>query len=243
MHLFDGGRFAEAFHVFIFMSRLSITPFVVSIRNFVNVIVGKDAQSSIGHRAHFGGVDKQNIVAALTVDTVLAVSVSAQDKEAGGDAGGEEELVGQAHNGIDHRMVHHILAHVFLAAVVGGHRPVGHHNPGGAGVAQVVPKGLHPHIVGVAIGGEFVPGPKQARIDFGEVFGMPVAHVKGRIGEDIIGFKVGKLVVQKGVPQFDIKGKVAQHQVHQAQPQGLGGHFLTVDGNIAAVSAVLLQEF
>jgi hypothetical protein len=72
----------------------------------------------------------------------------------------------------------------------------------------------------------------------------PVADVEGRVGQDEVGAQVGVLVAGEGVGGLAAQVEVdaADGQVHRRQAPGGGVGFLPVDGHVAQLAAVGLDE-
>ena len=99
---------------------------------------------------------------------------------------------------------------------------------------------LQPGEVGVA-------GGRRAVLPAGVVIadaGIPLLHVEGRIGHDVIGAQVRVLVIGKGVGWFlaEVEVDAPDHHVHGGQPPGGGVVLLAVDRDIAELAAMLFDE-
>ena len=96
----------------------------------------------------------------------------------------------------------------------------------------------HPGEVGVAFGGQ---AELPAHV---VVLAEPVGVVEGWIGEDVVGAQVGVQVAAEGVGVFgaEVGFDAADGQVHHGQAARGGVAFLAVDGDVAELAAVGLDE-
>jgi hypothetical protein len=75
-----------------------------------------------------------------------------------------------------------------------------------------------------------------------EEFAAPVAHVEGRVGEDVVGLEVWVAVVVEGVAVGDLAFYTADGEVHPGEaPGGIVG-FLAVDAYVVEPAPVLGDE-
>jgi len=68
------------------------------------------------------------------------------------------------------------------------------------------------------------------------------AVVEGRIGEHVVGLEVGVPVVVEGVAVGDLRVDTSDGEVHLCQPPGGVVRLLPVDGDVADLAAVGLDE-
>ena len=126
---------------------------------FAVVAAGKHAQRAGLHRAELAGVDEERLALAVpaAVLEVPAGLAAGEEPEAGGDAGGQEELGRQRDDAVHQVGLDDALADVALAAGAGGERAVGHDEAGDSAAVpvrrgQMVDEVLDPGVVGVAEG-------------------------------------------------------------------------------------------
>ena len=60
----------------------------------------------------------------------------------------------------------------------------------------------------------------------------PVAHIEGRVGEDVVGLEVGVAVVVEGVAVGDLALDAADGEVHAREPPGGVVRLLAVDADV-----------
>jgi hypothetical protein len=176
---------------------------------------------------------------------VLAGLVAGEEPEAGGDAGGEEELGRQRDDAVHQVGLDDALADLALAAGAAGERAVGHDEAGHAAAAavgrrEVVDEVLDPGVVGVADGRRAVA---PAHV-VGQELARPVGDVERRIGEDVVGLEVGVQVAQEGVGglRAEVGLDAADGEVHVRQPPGGRVGLLAEDGDVGLLPAVGLDE-
>ena len=90
LNLFQFGGFAEAGDVFVFAGLLLPPPGVIGVGDFLDVFVRQFPVGAVHHAAHFAGVDKKNLAAAVPVAAVPLVP--GQEPEARRNWGGIEQL-------------------------------------------------------------------------------------------------------------------------------------------------------
>jgi hypothetical protein len=106
---------------------------------------------------------------------------------------------------------------------------------------EVVEHVLQPGVVGVALGRVAV-NPAGVAL---QAAVPPVADVERRVGEDEVGPQVRVLVAGEGVGGLfaQVEVDAADGEVHRRQPPGGGVGFLPVDGHVAQLAPVGLDEF
>ncbi len=149
-----------------------------------------------------------------------------------------EELARQRHHAVHEIGLDDGFANLALARLVGRHRAVGEHEAREPGGRQVIDEVLHPGEVGVARGRHAV----DPALVVLEQFAAPVAVVERRVGEHIVGLEVGVRVVVEGVAVTDLCVDAADGEVHLGQPPGGVVRLLAVDGDVAELAAVRLDE-
>ncbi len=104
-------------------------------------------------------------------------------------------------------------------------------NPARPGGREVMNEMLHPGVIGVA-GGRHAELPAGV---FAQTVAAPVAHVEGRIGQDVIGLEVFVQVALEAVGGFEaeIAFDAADGEVHSRQPPRRGIAFLSEDADVA----------
>ena len=124
--------------------------------------------------------------------------VAGEKPEAHRDLRRVEKLAGQRDHAVHEVGFDDGLADFAFAGLVGGHAAVGQDKPRHARGGEMVDEVLHPGEVGVADGrhaefpAEVVAQPVSA----------PVAHVEGRIGQDVVGLEVLVQVAMEAVGGF-----------------------------------------
>jgi hypothetical protein len=102
----------------------------------------------------------------------------------------------------------------------------------------VVDEVLHPGVVGVARGRRAV----DPALVVLEQLAAPVAVVEGRVGQHVVGLEVGVPVVVEGVAVRDLRVDAADGEVHLGEPPGGVVGLLAVDGDVAELAGVGLDE-
>ena len=131
-----------------------------------------------------------------------------------------------------------VLANLALAGLIGRHRAVGQHKAREPRGRKVIDEVLHPGEVGVA-GRRHAVDPALV---FLQQFAAPVAVVEGRIGQHVVGFEVRMPVVVEGVAVGNLRVDAADGEVHLGQPPRGVIRFLPVNGDVANLAAVGLDE-
>ena len=161
---------------------------------FAVVAAGEHAQRAGLHRAELAGVDEERLALAVTATRCLRflpALVAGEEPEAGGDAGGQEELGRQRDNAVHQVGLDDALADFALAAGAGRERAVGHDEAGDSAAVpvrrgQVVDEVLNPGVVGIADGR---PTVAPAHV-VGQQLARPIRDIERRIGEDVVGLEV-----------------------------------------------------
>ena len=189
------------------------------------------------HAAELAGVDEQHLAAPVAA---VAALVLGQEPQAGRNLRVEEELRRQRHHHLDHVGLDHRAADLALAVLVGRHAAVGQHHAGLTARAQVVQDVLQPAVVGIARRWRAV---HPARI-IQQPLAAPVADVEGRVGQHVVGLQVRVLVAVEGIGRLlaQVAVHAADGQVHRHQPPGGRVGLLPVDGDVAELAAVALDE-
>ena len=184
------------------------------------------------HVAQLARVDEQHLA--------LALFLLAQKPQAGRNLRVEKQLPRQRHHHLHHIGIYYGSADHALVVLAGTHAAVGQHDASTPGGLQVVQHVLQPGIVGIALGRGAI-GP--ARV-FLQAAVPPVAHVEGRIGQNVVGAQVRVLISHKGIGWLasQVEVDAANGQVHGRQPPGCGVGLLPVDGHITPRAAVCLNE-
>ena len=123
------------------------------------------------------------------------------------------------------------LANLAFAGLVGGHAAIGKDESSDARGRKVMNEVLHPRVIGVASGrhAEFPTGV------FAQAVAAPVAHVEGRVGQDVVGLEVFVQVAMEAVVGFqaEIAFDAANGEVHSRQPPSRGIAFLSENADVA----------
>ncbi len=208
--------------------------------DLLQVGVGQFAVDAVDEGAEFAGVDEEGVLAAVA-EAAFGVGgfVFREEPEADGDLGAVEELAGEGDHAIDEVGLDEGAADVAFAGLVGGHGTIGENEAGHAVGGQVVDDVLDPAEVGVALRWQAVFPPHVV------VLAEPVADVEGKVGEDVVGLEVGVEVVAEGVSGVfpEIALDAADGEIHEGELPGGRVRFLAVDGDIAELAAVGLDEF
>ena len=124
-----------------------------------------------------------------------------------------------------------VFADVAFARLVRRQRPVGHDEPGRAAGGQVVEKVLNPGVVGIAQRRDAV----LPALVVTQQVSRPIRNVERRNGEDVVGFEVLVLGVEKRVgPRLAQVGlDAADGEVHVGQLPGGRVGLLAEDGDVA----------
>ena len=227
---------AEAGHVGVLARVLVAAPGVVGAGDLRDVLVGQLAVHAVDHRAQLAGVDEERLAAPVAEAAVLLVA--REEPEADRDLRRVEELARQRHHAVHQVGLDDGLADLALARLVGRHRAVGEHEAGEPGGREVVDEVLHPGEVGVARGRHAV----DPALVVLEQLAAPVAVVERRVGQHVVGLEVGVPVVVEGVAVGDLRVDAADGEVHLGQPPGGVVGLLAVDGDVAELAAVGLDE-
>ena len=98
----------------IVVAAVVIAPSVVGARDLLNVFVAQRSQTAVRHRAEPSGVDEQHFALTFAVLRVAA-AIAADEPEANGDAGVEEELVGHCDDAVHEVGLDELAADLALA--------------------------------------------------------------------------------------------------------------------------------
>ncbi len=234
---FESGGFAESGLVLVAVVAF---PFLKSAGNLRFILVGEVAEDAVFHVAEVAGVDEEDLARAVAEIGAL-LFISGEEPDAGGDLGVGEELAGEGDHAFDEVGFEEGFADFAFAAGVGGHGAVGEEEGHGAIGGEVVEHVLHPGEVGVALGRGAV-FPAGVALEFAV---PPFLDVEGGIGHDVVGAEVGVLVVGEAVGGFfaEVEVDAPDGHVHGGEAPGGGVGFLAVDGEVAELAAVFLDEF
>jgi hypothetical protein len=235
----EGGGFAEAGNIFIFLLAILIpAPGVVGARDLGDVVFGQFTVDAVNHRSHLPGVYEQRFTAPVAEAPVTFVA--GDEPQADGNLRGVEQLAGQGDHAIHQVGLNDGIANLALAGLVGGHRTVRQDKSGHARGGQMIDEVLHLGEVGI---GDWRHAVLPAAVVFEQV-AAPIGVVEGRIGKDVVGLEVGVQVVVEAVGMFraEVALDAANRQVHLRQPPGGVVGFLAVDRDVADAPAVGFDE-
>jgi len=202
---------------------------MIGCRDSQNILLPQFAVGRVNHSPEFTSVNEKHLVSSVAEPVVAFVP--AKKPETYRNRRRVEKLAGERDHAVHEVGFDDGFANLAFAAGVGGHRAVGEDEAREAGRGEMVEEVLHPGEVGVADGWRAVA---PARV-VPEPVAAPVAHVEGRIGEDVVGLEVLVQVAMEtvGVLVAEIGFDAANGEVHLRQlPRGRVA-LLTEDADVA----------
>ena len=249
-YLFDSRYFAEAFNIFkgsnlittesssnalhiALLSRKRSPRLILLLDQIVaHKIIGEFTMGTVYHHAHFPCIDEKHLARIL----FLAI----EEPDANGDRYVVEQLVGHSNNTLYEVSLNEPPADITLTATLGSERTIGKNKSDTACWRKMMHHVLNPRIVGIALWWHTI-FPTDIVC---QTTGSPVFHIEGRIGHDEVELLGGVLVITETVTPTVAKVclQTADGKVHVCHLPGVGVELLTIDGDIAQVTLMLLNE-
>ena len=208
------------------------------------VFVGEGPEDSVHHVAQLAGVDEEHFARPVAEGGGSSASLLfrfGQEPDAGRYLRVGKELAGQGDHAFDKVRFDDRLANLAFALGVTAHRAIGQQQGHRAFGGKVIQHVLQPAKVGVAFG-RIPMFPTRIAFQFAV---PPFFHVERRIGHHVVGSQVRVQVFGETVGWLFAKVKVdpADGHVHRGQSPCGGVRFLSVNGDVADLAAVLFDEF